>query len=210
MKQHRSFSFFLPLLFLSLVEIANAQRFGLSGGASVNPITSLRVSGIMELDMGNWLSIQPEIAYFRKGHPSLIDRLSEIQSDFGYGALDMISCPILFKLKMEREDFAAYLLAGPELSFGYAALAVYVLEDGAYQREHIPINRYAVKHWDLGVTIGLGLEKHIRQEQRIFMDFRYYLGLNNINIDQRSVLYLEAFYFNFGMLIPFHLKHHQK
>jgi len=201
--KYRSYLLFF-LLFFSAVPFLNAQRVGLSGGASVDPITSFRLSTILESDVSNWLSWQSELSYFQKGHSVLVDRLFEERPDFGYGALDMISWPIFLKLKMQLSDFSVYLMAGPEIGYIFRGLVVYTLEDGAYQRESVPLAKYEVKRWDLGATIGIGLEKRIRNDQRIFVDFRYYQGFNNINLDSTSALSLEAFYFNFGLFIPLH------
>lgn len=192
------------LFFLSVVPLLSGQRVGLSGGASVDPITSFRLSTILESDVSNWLSWQSELSYFQKGHSILVDRLFEERPDFGYGALDMINWPIFLKLKMELSDFSVYLMAGPEIGYIFRGLVVYTLEDGSYQRESVSLGKYQVKRWDLGATIGMGLEKRIRKDQRIFVDFRYYQGFNNINLNSNSVLSLEAFYFNFGMFIPLH------
>lgn len=192
------------LFFLSVVPLLSGQRVGLSGGASVDPITSFRLSTILESDVSNWLSWQSELSYFQKGHSILVDRLFEERPDFGYGALDMISWPVFLKLKMELSDFSVYLMAGPEIGYIFRGLVVYTLEDGSYQREAVSLGKYQVKRWDLGATIGMGLEKRIRKDQRIFVDFRYYQGFNNINLNSSSVLSLEAFYFNFGMFIPLH------
>lgn len=199
-------NFFLFLFFLFSIPLVQAQRVGLSGGASVDPITSFRLSTIVESGESDWLSWQTELSYFQKGQTSLVDRLVdrvlEERPDFGYGALDMISWPVFLKLKMQLSDFSVYLMAGPEIGYIFRGLVVYSLEDGSYKRESVSLENYQIKRWDLGATIGMGLEKKIRKDQRIFVDFRYYQGFNNINLDTSSVLSLEAFYFNFGMFIP--------
>lgn len=201
--KYRSYLLFF-LFFLSAAPLLRAQRLGLSGGASVDPITSFRLSAILELDQSDWLSWQSEWSYFQKGHSILVDRLFEERPDFGYGALDMISWPVFLKLKLQLSDFSVYLMAGPEIGYIFRGLVVYTLEDGTYQRESVPLAKYEVKRWDLGATIGMGVEKRIRKDQRIFVDFRYYQGFNNINLNSSSVLSLEAFYFNFGLFIPLH------
>ncbi len=205
--KHRS-NLFIFLFFLFSIPPLQAQRVGLSGGASVDPITSFRLSAMLASSESDGLSWQTELSYFQKGQTSLVDRLVdrvfEERPDFGYGALDMISWPVFLKLKMQISDFSVYLMAGPEIGYIFRGLVVYSSEDGNYKRESVSLEDYQIRRWDLGATVGLGLEKKIRKDQRIFVDFRYYQGFNNINLNTSSVLSLEAFYFNFGMFIPLH------
>ena len=188
--------------FLLFVNFAFTQRIGLSGGASVDPITSLRLAALYEQDIHPWLSLQTEFSYLQKGHSSLVDRLFTEPPGLGYGAIDVISAEAFLKLKLELSDFSFYLLGGTSLSSFVGAVAVYQGEDEIYQRVRIPLSAYELKSWDWGGTIGLGLERRIRKQQKIFVDVRYYQGFNNLNRDPASVFYLESLYFNFGMIIP--------
>ncbi|MBX2872371.1 MAG: PorT family protein [Saprospiraceae bacterium] len=191
------------LLFLLFsVNSAFTQHFGLSGGASVDPITSLRLAAFYEEELKPWLTLQPEFSYLQKGHSSLVDRLFEEPPGLGYGAIDVFSASVLAKVKLEFSDLAIYLLAGPSASMFGGAIAVYEGEDGIYKRIRIPLSSYEVKTWDWGGTVGLGLEKRIRKKQKIFVDVRYYQGFENLNKKQESVFYLESLYFDFGLIIP--------
>lgn len=191
-------------LFLLSVNLAFTQRIGLSGGASVDPITSLRLAALYEQDIHPWLSLQTEFSYLQKGHSSLVNRLFSEPPGLGYGAIDVLSADAFLKLKLELSDFSFYLLGGVSLSSFVGAIAVYQGEDDIYQRVRIPLSAYQLKSWDWGGTIGLGLERRIRKQQKIFVDVRYYQGFNNLNRDPASVFYLESLYFNFGMIIPLH------
>lgn len=190
------------LFLLFFVNSALTQQIGLSGGASVDPITSLRLAAFYEYELEPWLSIQPEVSYLQQGHSSLVDRLFEEPPGLGYGALDAFSVSMLAKIRLQRPDFSLYLLAGPSLSWFTGAIAVFAGEDEIYQRVRLPLSSYEVKAWDWGGTIGLGLEKGIRKQQKIFVDVRYYQGFENLNKDRGSVFYLEALYFDFGLIIP--------
>lgn len=194
--------YFALLLFLVSVHSVFSQRVGLSGGASVDPITSLRLAAIYEQDIHTWLSLQPEISFLQKGHPSMVDRLFAEPPGLGYGAVSEVAVECLLKLKMELSDFSIYLLAGPSLSRFVGAVAVYAGEDEVYQRVRVPVAAYGLKHWDWGGTVGLGVERQIRKNQKIFVDVRYYQGLQNLNLDQGNAFFLESLYFDFGMFIP--------
>ncbi|NRB53878.1 MAG: PorT family protein [Saprospiraceae bacterium] len=190
------------LFLLFFVNSALTQQIGLSGGASVDPITSLRLAAFYEHELEPWLSIQPEISYLQKGHSSLVDRLFEEPPGLRYGALDAFSSSVFAKFRLKRPNFSFYILAGPSLSRFTGAIAVFAGEDEIYQRVRLPLSSYEVKAWDWGGTIGLGLEKDIRKKQKIFVDVRYYQGFENLNQSSERVFYLEALYFDFGLIIP--------
>lgn len=190
------------LFLLFFFNSASTQELGLSGGASVDPVTSLRLAAFYEHEMKPWLSLQPEISYLQKGHPSLVNRLFEEPPGLGYGAIDAFSMSILTKLRLQFSKLSFYLVAGPSISRFGGAVAVFEGEDGFYQRVRVPLSAYEVRAWDWGGTIGIGVEKSIRKKQRIFVDVRYYQGFANLNKDRTSVFSLEAFYFDFGMIIP--------
>lgn len=190
------------LLLLFCVNSAFAQQIGLSGGASVDPITSLRLAAFYERHVKSWLSIQAEVSYLQKGHPSLVDRLFEEPPGLGYGAIDAFSSSYLAKLSLQTSDLSIYLLAGPSVSRFGGAIAVFEGEDGIYQRVRVPLDSYELRRWDWGGTLGIGIEKRIRKKQKIFVDVRYYQGFQNLNRNQENVFYLEALYFDFGMMIP--------
>ncbi len=190
------------LFFLLTVNSALTQEIGLSGGASVDPVTSLRLAAFYEHDLRNWFSLQPEISYLQKGHPSLVDRLFEEPPGLGYGAIDAFSMSLLMKFSLPLSRLSVYLVAGPSISRFGGAVAVFEGEDGLYQRVRVPLSSYEVKAWDWGGTIGIGLEKSIRKKQKIFVDVRYYQGFQNLNNNEDRVFYLEALYFDFGMIIP--------
>lgn len=200
MKGISHYCMFFFLLFF--VNFTFAQRVGLSGGASIDPITSLRLAALYEQEVRSWLSIQPEISYLQKGHPSLVNRLFTEPPGLGYGAMDEVAIEFMFKLKMKLSDFSIYLLAGPSVSKFLGAVAVYQGENEVYQRVRVPISAYSLKPWDWGGTVGVGLERQIRKGQKIFVDVRYYQGLQNLNLDQGNAFYLESLYFDFGMFIP--------
>lgn len=190
------------LLLLFCVNSAFSQQIGLSGGASVDPITSLRLAVFYERNFEPWLSIQSEVSYLQKGHPSLVNRLFEEPPGLGYGAIDAFSASLLAKFRLQFSDLSIHLLAGPSMSRFGGAIAVFEGGDGIYQRVRVPLSSYEVKTWDWGGTVGLGLEKKIRKRQKIFVDVRYYQGIRNLNKKQESVFYLESLYFDFGMMIP--------
>ncbi len=198
------------LLLLFCVNSAFSQQIGLSGGASVDPITSLRLAAFYERNFKPWLSMQSEISYLQKGHPSLVDRLFEEPPGLGYGAIDVFSTSLLAKFRLQFSDLSIYLLVGPSVSRFGGAIAVFEGDDEIYQRVRVPLASYEVKSWDWGGTIGLGFEKRIRKKQKIFVDVRYYQGLLNLNKNQENVFYLESLYFDFGMMIPLSTRNKKK
>lgn len=198
------------LLFLFSVNSAFTQQIGVSGGASVDPITSLRLAAFYERSFKPWLSVQSEISYLQKGHPSLVNRLFDEPPGLGYGAVDVFSTSLLAKLRLQFSDLSIYLLAGPSMGRFGGGIAVFEGDDGIYQRIRVPLTDYDLKAWDWGGTLGLGVEKRIRKKQKIFVDVRYYQGFLNLNKHPENVFYLESLYFDFGMMIPLATRNKKK
>ena len=68
--------------------------------------------------------------------------------------------------------------------------------------QKIVLEDIEVLAWDIGMNLGIGLEKNISNDKKIFVEFRYYLGMKDLFPKGETEIYNEGKSFNLGFLIP--------
>lgn len=199
---------FYRLLCLSLFLLAGgyvclSQRYiGIVGGAGLTSQVGLRVGLTAEWKLGRSanLSFQPEWTYLQRGNKELIRKLP---GDRRYWLVttEYMAMPMLFKARLDWQPVALYLLAGPEISYATSVQANYDEAGGIY-REKLSFDQVDLRRWDMGATFGIGVEKTIRNRKKIFLDFRYYLGLKDLDTDDNSDVFHEGKVLNMGIVFP--------
>ncbi len=174
-------------------------RFGIKGGGNMANVNGSFASDLgdwkntigfcagifVELNLGNVLTIQPEVLYTLKGAKAegvVVDVPASEKLSFDY-----IEIPLLLKLRVPAGSIHPFIFAGPAIGFNLSSKLEYALgdEEGAE-----PIENF--KKVDYSAIFGAGLQLG----GSLHFDVRYTMGLQKLI----QVPDLEAFDLKNGVL----------
>jgi hypothetical protein len=175
----RKIALLIALTIFGLTQ-ANAQNFGFKGGynyssfngdvAKDNTLKGLSgfyVGALLELPLGDVISLQPEVIYSRQGAVwEQKDILGEFKKDL---KLDYLNIPVMAKVNLgplflQGGVQFGFLVGKPEVSYTRGAQSIsQKLEKDAYAA------------FDFGVGAGLG----VNLSQHFFVEARYTHSLTN-------------------------------
>ena len=175
----RKIALLITLTIFGLTQ-ANAQNFGFKGGynyssfngdvAKDNTLKGLSgfyVGALLELPLGDVLSIQPEVIYSRQGAAwEQKNILGEFKKDL---KLDYLNIPVMAKVNLgplflQGGVQFGFLVGKPEVSYTRGA-----------QRVTEKVDKDAYASFDFGVGAGLG----VNLSQHFFVEARYTHSLTN-------------------------------
>ncbi|EPD28834.1 Outer membrane protein beta-barrel domain-containing protein [Capnocytophaga granulosa] len=175
----RKIALLITLTIFGLTQ-ANAQNFGFKGGynyssfngdvAKDNTLKGLSgfyVGALLELPLGDVLSLQPEVIYSRQGAAwEQKNILGEFKKDL---KLDYLNIPVMAKVNLgplflQGGVQFGFLVGKPEVSYTRGA-----------QRVTEKVDKDAYAAFDFGVGAGLG----VNLSQHFFVEARYTHSLTN-------------------------------
>ena len=175
----RKFALLIALTIFGITQ-ANAQNFGFKGGynyssfngevAKDNTLKGLSgfyVGALLELPLGDVLSLQPEVIYSRQGAAwEQKNILGEFKKDL---KLDYLNIPVMAKVNLgplflQGGVQFGFLVGKPEVSYTRGA-----------QRVTEKVDKDAYASFDFGVGAGLG----VYLSQHFFVEARYTHSLTN-------------------------------
>ena len=175
----RKIALLIALTIFGLTQ-ANAQNFGFKGGynyssfngevAKDNTLKGLSgfyVGALLELPLGDVLSLQPEVIYSRQGAAWEQKKiLGEFKKDL---KLDYLNIPVMAKVNLgplflQGGVQFGFLVGKPEVSYTRGA-----------QRVTEKVDKDAYAAFDFGVGAGLG----VNLSQHFFVEARYTHSLTN-------------------------------
>ena len=175
----RKIALLITLTIFGLTQ-ANAQNFGFKGGynyssfngdvAKDNTLKGLSgfyVGALLELPLGDVLSLQPEVIYSRQGAAwEQKNILGEFKKDL---KLDYLNIPVMAKVNLgplflQGGVQFGFLVGKPEVSYTRGA-----------QRVTEKVDKDAYASFDFGVGAGLG----VNLSQHFFVEARYTHSLTN-------------------------------
>ena len=175
----RKIALLIALTIFGLTQ-ANAQNFGFKGGynyssfngdvAKDNTLKGLSgfyVGALLELPLGDVISIQPEVIYSRQGAAwEQKNILGEFKKDL---KLDYLNIPVMAKVNLgplflQGGVQFGFLVGKPEVSYTRGA-----------QRVTEKVDKDAYAAFDFGVGAGLG----VNLSQHFFVEARYTHSLTN-------------------------------
>ena len=175
----RKIALLIALIIFGLTQ-ANAQNFGFKGGynyssfngevAKDNTLKGLSgfyVGALLELPLGDVLSLQPEVIYSRQGAAwEQKNILGEFKKDL---KLDYLNIPVMAKVNLgplflQGGVQFGFLVGKPEVSYTRGA-----------QRVTEKVDKDAYAAFDFGVGAGLG----VNLSQHFFVEARYTHSLTN-------------------------------
>ena len=175
----RKIALLIALTIFGLTQ-ANAQNFGFKGGYNYSSfngdvakdntlkgLSSFYVGALLELPLGDVISLQPEVIYSRQGAAwEQKNILGEFKKDL---KLDYLNIPVMAKVNLgplflQGGVQFGFLVGKPEVSYTRGA-----------QRVTEKVDKDAYAAFDFGVGAGLG----VNLSQHFFVEARYTHSLTN-------------------------------
>ena len=191
----------LPFLFLFVIKLGTAQNYlGLSGGGGLATEVGFRAAAIGEFPVNAVLCLQTEVVFIQRANWEIIQRLNQ-DIDYRQVVISYIELPLLAKFNLDLNAVSLYGLLGLKLGYGVNMAGNYV-EDGLIISEKLSFDEKYIEQFDMGLNLGVGIEREISKARKIFIDYRYYLGLYDIDREADSEIYNAGSVVNMGFLIP--------
>lgn len=155
------------------VNIGKFEVENLVEGAEVSYKSGLIISGIINYELFNEISLQIEPRYIQKNHEVEIVSDDFISTTYG----DYLELPINLIYKLNSSKIAPFLLGG--ISFGY------LLNIDATVKSNNSIIKLDSKNkfsdLDISLGLGAGLKYVMNKRLDVVFDARYSLGITNIS-----------------------------
>lgn len=201
MKKVDLFLFFVLLITIVSSSLCQAQTtVGLGGGGGFTQSTGFRFELPIEFELSNHISLFGGPAYVQRRNLELIRKLPS-HREYGTAEVDYLSLPVMLKLRLDWTPVRIYGLAGIELNYGLRLQATGV-EDQRLFKEKLDFEPVQVNRLDGGFCVGAGFETDLRRQRRIFADFRYYLGVMDIDRSNLGEIYNEGSFVTLGFMMP--------
>jgi len=183
------FSFFSLMLILNIQSQAQSS-IGPTAGLSIaklynlenaDGITSsykvgLSIGVAFETVINAQFSFQPELRFTQMGDLEKFDMLADVSTNLNY-----ISLPLFAKYKFGSNQTKFFILAGPRIGYGIGDITGKSDEDS----ESMSYEDAQIKRFDFGLEFGVGVSFQLGTGS-IFIDARYYLGLQKLATEQRG------------------------
>ena len=197
--------FSLPLLFLCFsigisFQLSAQSYIGLSGGGGINSEVLFRTAIPAEIPINQTLSIRSELVYIQRENRDILLKLNG-DRNYWQPVISYLELPILAKAHLHINSLSIYALAGPKFGYGIKLAANY-LEDNTFYEERFHFSDEGIHQFDFGLNFGFGLEKRINKDRKIFVDYRFYLGLYDIDQAASTSIFNQGQVFNLGFLVP--------
>jgi hypothetical protein len=180
--------------------VSFAQSYlGISGGGSISSEVVFRAAIPFEWSFGEHFSLQTEAVYLQRENRKLLLKLIG-EEDYLQPTISYFGLPVLAKGKMNVGSFGLYALGGFKAGFGTSIST----NSGSspLRKERFKFEDLTIRRFDFGLNGGLGLEKHISNGRKIFVDYRIYLGLFDIDASSDSEIYNFGRTISLGFMMP--------
>jgi len=181
---------------------AQAQtRLGLSLGGDFGSAVGFRGGLPLENPLSSVFSLRQELSFTQRQVPAVLQNLDRERRYFS-ATTGYVELPLLVKAELRLQSWSLFGLFGPSVGFGMRATAWY-REMGRLHIEKLNWGEADLRRFDFGLFAGLGGQKTLPDGYVLFLDFRYYLGLLNLNLrPEGAAIYHQGKAFTLGFLIP--------
>jgi len=198
---------------LNFTNISQPDLIG-STGLDFKGITGANFGLLAEIGINDHFAIQPELNYSQKGfkiEEGLDLELFNIPVPLGGKAitkLNYIETPILAKAKFGNAKVQGYVAAGPLFSYAsggrFKTQAKVLLVDIPLTDTKLDLDALGFERFDIGATIGTGIQINTATAGSFFADIRYNKGFRDVYDVPVVDLKLQnsAFGLSVGYLIP--------
>ncbi len=166
---------------LAKLEYSNDGLDSLNVSIDDKNVTGLIAGAVIEIGVVNHFAILGELNFIQKGTlQEFADGSDFIKSKATFNYLEV---PILAKLSIGSEKLGAYLLAGPNFSYGLSGKSSVEINIGGTvdkEEQDLDWKDDEIKRTDFGLNFGAGLQFGLGNA-RIFTDARYNIGFTNLD-----------------------------
>ncbi len=204
-------------LILSLPILGNAQfSIGIKGNINdmgsplviKRDLLSKQLGKVLSPGFGIYFSyelnekwaFQPEINYHEQARSFL---LSGSERLINISILEYIRVPLLVKYTIPAQHFNVIGLVGPNPGVGIKLKSGETNHTFNYTDfQTLDFQEQDIKQFDLGLLLGIGIEKIIANRFKTKLSFRYNLGLIDIMESAESKFYSRGYSLDMGIMIP--------
>ncbi|HMQ49711.1 MAG TPA: hypothetical protein PKA00_19670 [Saprospiraceae bacterium] len=187
-------------LALCYVPIQSQTYLGIGAGGSFSTDTPFRLFLPLGYEVKDHFSIQMEPGLIIRGNPSVIQKFAP-DSDAALGIISYLHLPLLLKGRLNTPHFSLYATVGVEAAWGVKLSINYIDESMTFQN-YLSFQDAGILQYDLGACGGIGIETSIRNGKIIFLDYRYYLGLIDLDPYTDISIFNQGHAFCLGLLLP--------
>lgn len=193
------------LLILASSAVHAQARLGLSLGGDFGSDVLFRGAVPLEIRLGSLFVLRPELAFKQQQTQAILRNLNPERRYFS-STTAYLELPLLIKAELRFRSWSMFGLVGPSVSYGLRVTAWYT-DRGVLQTDRISWREAAIRPLDLGMVAGLGGQKTLPQGYVLFLDFRYQLGLLDLNRREGgAAIFNQGKAFTLGFLIPLRKK----
>lgn len=148
---------------------------------------------VLALPMNELFSLRAELLYSQKGQKyDIVSTDTYVKTRLGY-----LELPLLLQIHVPASSSVSPMV----LAGGYGAYLLSAKMSGVYNEADNDV-KDSFKKIDFGLVIGAGLQLNVGVSGSVLMDFRYRLGLSNINDIPESTTKMKnrGFSFSAGFL----------
>ena len=192
----------LPFLVFILltVNLSGQVNIGFMGGGSLSDEVEVRGAFLLEWPMSRYWGIRVEPAFAIRGNREVVRKIN-ISSERSAESLSYLELSVLSKFILPLDDFRPYVVLGIQAGYGVSVRSSYI--DGPLSlKEKYSFKEVQLDPFDAGLAFGIGIDKEIRRNRKIFADFRYYLGLVNFDSDEGGDIFNAGKVFSIGFTLP--------
>ena len=168
----------------------------------LRPTFNPGVSIFGEFKLNEIVAFQAELA-FRQNRSHYLLRFGT--QTIHTSIIDYVRLPLLVKLSQKNKWINLIVFGGP--NFGYASsiksaetVGNFLIDDATFKK--LDFEEYNVRHFDLALTVGIGIEKPIANKFRTSIDIRYDYGLIDVIKSQENSYVNRGITLEVGILIP--------
>ncbi|MEM9819483.1 MAG: porin family protein [Bacteroidota bacterium] len=178
----------------------SAQLFIGAEAGAYNPLdySTIKVGLVSDYQLLPSMSIHSELVYIEKLVNLPLDVVFP-EEDFRNHEINYFKIPITFQLKLNIHRVSAKLMLGPYWAYG---LGISAIEKDSGERQSFDFSAISVNRMDFGAVIGGGFEILIAKGRKMFVDFRYNVGLMDIDHINSVNSYNEGSAITMGILLP--------
>lgn len=189
--------------FLSYTPLSAQFYIGAEAGA-YNPLGYYTVKAglVSDYQFLPSMSVHSEFVYIEKMVGLPLDLVFP-ERDLLNQKISYFKIPLTFQLKLNIQRVSTKLMIGPYWAYGLSVSAINA-DNG--NRSYFNFSEIGVNRMDFGAVIGGGFEILIAKGRKMFIDYRYNLGLIDIDQVDSVSTFNEGATLTMGMLVPLRAK----
>lgn len=185
----------LPILLSAQV------RVGLGGGGYFGfKAQGINASLQLQRELSDFGSLTVQLGLIDK--PTNLPQ-KNLNPDFDYvaGHISYLVLPIEYQYFLPFKNLRAGAFGGPYFAYGLKSTILKKLDDFNYEKINLDFKEQGIRHLDIGVHLGVGLELELPRLKRMFVRLNYALGLVDTDLGDVST-YQEGVGILMGLLLP--------